>query len=897
MVGTDSTAAASAGLQASSNKTSGTLYINMPDNKSGRVKYSHFPHLDASAGGAIYFDRKDVLNGAYDRSVFFIVPPFKLDSLNDADPASINFDGTFVSNGMFPNFKEKLHTMPDKSLGFTHAVPPDGYNLYKGEGKFYGGISMDNAGIRAAGKIDYLAASVESNDFLFYPDSVITKGKVGEIKDKQFGNVNFPQVTFTDYQMKWFPKQDKFRVRNLKEPFSLYNKTATLSGNLTVSKKGVTGIGKISTRGSEVVSSYLNFSSDNFGARHAKFEVKTGNPDKPALAGNDVRVKFNLDQNYATISPEVEGAAAIDFPYAQFKTSITEARWDLNTQKITMVKAPDVPIENSYFYTTRKDLDSLRFNAEKAEYDIQLQKLTVKGIPYIIVADAKITPENNEVIILENAKIGQLKNTIIVLDTLNGYHRLTKGVVDINSRKSFSGYATYQYVNAANDTFAIKMSDFHLEAISEESKKKRSKVVAAMQTVSEATVTDQDKILITPRIYYKGGMVMYATRPALQLKGYIKLDLKKIKNYDTWLAYNQSGDEKDIFLNFDEAISEAGRKAQAGLHFASDNSLYITFVYDKKDDNDDDFFKPSGSLHFDKESNEFRVEDRQKASGEKLEGKVFNYNEDKQEVHFEGPVNFFKGSKDFNLTASALGSGNLETNEIKVNALIMADMNVPQAAYQMMAVNLQEVIKNEGAGDGLGDQTELLYKVANIVGEKIARDYEKKSQQAYTSLGTIAQLAAPITFANVNLKWSQKQKAFYSEGSIGVSNISKNDINGGFEGFMEIRKNEDGAPVFHVFFKASPESWYYFGYEDNRLMVHSSNQLFNDMIAKKTNASKAKVGELVFIPGTDDEALAWINKFRLNYYGLEAPYDLTSGTSAAKKKDEKKEKKKEDDGF
>ena len=897
MVGTDSTAAASAGLQASSNKTSGTLYINMPDNKSGRVKYSHFPNLDASAGGAIYFDRKDVLNGAYDRSVFFIVPPFKLDSLNDADPSSINFDGTFVSGGMFPVFKEKLHTMPDKSLGFTHAVPTEGYNLYQGEGKFYGGLSMDNAGIRATGRIDYLAASVKSSDFVFFPDSVIAKGKIGEIKEQQIGNVNFPQVTFADYQMKWLPKQDKFKVRNLKEPFSLYSKTANLSGNLTVSKKGVTGSGKLSTRGSEVVSSYLNFSSKEFSARHAKFDVKTGNPDKPALEGIDVRLKFNLEQNYATMSPEVEGAAAISFPYAQFKTSITEARWDLNTQKITMAKAPDVPIENSYFYTTRKDLDSLRFNAEKAEYDIQLQQLKVSGIPYIIVADAKITPENNEVLILENAKIGQLKNTVIVLDTLNGYHRLTNGVVDINSRRSFSGYATYQYVNAASDTFAIKMSDFHLEPISEESKKKRSKVVAAMQTVSEAAVTDKDKILIAPRIYYKGDMVMYATRPALQLKGYIKLDLKKIKNYDTWLSYNQSGDEKDVFLNFDETVSEAGRRAQAGLHFASDNSLYITFVFDKKDDNDEDFFKPGGSLHFDKESSEFRIEDRQKAAGEKLEGKVFNYNEDKQEVRFEGPVNFFKGSKDFNLTASALGSGNLETNEIKMNALIMANMNIPLAAYQLMATNLQEVIKNEGAGDGLGDQTELLYKVANVVGEKIARDYEKKSQQAYTSLGTIAQLAAPITFANVNLKWSQTQKAFYSEGAIGVSNMTKIDINGGFEGFMEIRKNEDGAPVFHVFFKASPESWYYFGYEDNRLMVHSSNEIFNDMIAKKTNASKAKVGELVFIPGSNDEALAWINKFRLNYYGLEAPYDLASGTSAAKKKDEKKEKKKEDDGF
>jgi len=897
MVGADSTAAAAGGLQASANKTSGTLFIDRPDNKSGKIKYSNYPRLDASAGGVIYFDRKEVLNGAYDHSIFFVVPPFKLDSLNDADPGSINFDGTFISSGMFPSFKEKLHTMPDKSLGFTHTIPKSGYNLYLGQGKLYGGINMDNEGIRAAGSIDYLAAHVESNDFVMYPDSVLAKGNVGEIKDKQFGSVNFPQMTFTDYQMKWFPKQDKFKVKNMKEPFALYQKTATLNGNIVVSKTGVTGSGRINTRGSEVVSRELSFSSKDFGARHGRFEVKTGNPDKPALAGNDVRLKFNLDQNFATISPEVEGVAAIEFPYAQFKTSIPQARWDLNTQKIVMTKAPDVPLGNSYFYTTRKELDSLSFNAEKAEYDIQLQQLKVSGIPYIIVADAKITPKNNEVLILENAKIGQLKNTVIVIDTLNGYHRLTDGVVDIVSRKEFSGYATYQYVNAANDTFAIKMTDFHLEPIGDNTKKSKSKVSASMQTVANGTVADKDKILVAPRIFYKGDMVMYASRPALQLKGFVKLDLRKIKNYNTWVAFDQSGDEKEIYLDFDKAITEEGRKVEAGLHFAADNSLYITFVSDKKDDNDDDFFLPSGSLYFDKESSEFKIEDRQKAAGEKLSGKVFNYNEDKQEVRFEGPVNFFKGSKDFNLTASSIGSGNLETNEIKMNSLILADMNLPPAAYQIMAVNLQEIIKNEGANEGLGDQAELLYKVANIVGEKIAKDYEQKSQLAYTSLSTIPQLASPIVFSNVNFKWSQAKKAFYSEGTIGISNIGSIDINGGFEGFMEVRKNEDGTPVFHVFFKASPDAWYYFGYEDNRLMVQSSNQLLNDLIAKKTNASKAKVGELVFIPGSEEETLAWINKFRLTYYGLEAPYDLASGTTAAKKKEKKKDEKKEDDGF
>jgi len=896
MVGADSVASAAGGLQASANKTAGTLFINRPDNKSGKINYPNYPRLDATAGGVVYFDRSEVLNGAYDKSVFFVVPPFKLDSLNDADPGSINFKGTFVSSGMFPAFKEKLHTMPDKSLGFTHMVPAAGYNLYQGDGRITGNMKLDNSGIRANGKIEYLSTVVESKDFIFYPDSVLGRGTVGEIKEKQIGAVYFPNVKLGDFEMKWLPKQDKMSLRNLRDPFNLYQNTATLTGQLIISKTGVGGSGRLSTRGSDVISKELKFSAKDFEARHARFDVKTENPDKPALSGKDVALKFDLDKNFATIRPEEAGVAAIEFPYAQFKTSITEARWDLATQKIVMNKAADVPIENSYFYTTRKDLDSLSFNAERAEYDISTQQLKVSGIPYIIVADAKITPENNEVLILENAKIGQLKNTVIVLDTINGYHRLTNGVVDIISRKEFTGHATYQYVNSVNDTFAIDMTDFRYEEVKDQLQtKKQLKAGPAMQTVANGVVTESSDILIAPRIYYKGDMTMYATKPALQLKGYVKMDLRKIKNYNTWLRFEQSGDEKDVYLNFDNAVMEDGKRASAGLHFAEDNSLYITFVFDKKDDRDDDFFLPSGSLYFDKETGEFKIEDRQKASGEKLSGKVFAYNEEKQEVKFEGPVTFFQNTKDFKITASALGSGSLETNAIRMNAFLMADMNIPPAVYQLMATSIMDVVKNESVSEGLGDQTDLLYKIADLVGEKAVKDYEQQSLKNYVPLSTIPALVKPIVLSNTNLKWSQEYKSFYSEGQLGISHINKFDINGAFDGFMEIRKNEDGAPVFHLFLKASPDSWFYFGYEDNRLMVHSSLPALNDVMVKKANAGKAKVGELVFIPGTDDETLAFINRFRQDYYGIEAPYDLNAGTAATNRKEKKKDEK--DDGF
>jgi hypothetical protein len=897
MVGADSTAAAAGGMSTAA-KSSGTLYINRPNNRSGKEKIPNYPRLDAAAGGVIYFDRPEVLNGVYDRSVFFVVPPFKLDSLNDADPASLNFDGSFVSSGMFPSFKEKLHSMPDKSLGFEHVVPKTGYQLYNSDAKLFGTITLDKKGLRSPGKIEYLAATVYSNDFVFYPDSVAAKGARATISEKQFGSVVFPQASLRNYQMKWFPKQDQMKLRNTDVPFNFYDSTAQLTGTVTISKNGVSGIGKLETRGSELRSREMNFSAKDFGARHARFKAKSDDPLKPLIDGTDVRVKFNLAQNYADISPEVEGVAAIEFPFAQFKTSIPKAQWDFNAQKITMTKNPDVPIENSYFYTTRKDLDSLSFNAEKAVYDLKKQEMLVSGIPYITVADARITPENGEVLILADARIGTLKNTTIILDTLNGYHRLTEGVVDIFSRKEFAGYATYQYVNFLQDTFAIKMTDFHLEPVveSENAKKsQRKKSLAAMQTVGVGHVAEEEKLVLGAGMFYKGDLTMYATKPALQLTGFVKLDLKKIKNYNAWIQYSQSGDEPEVLINFDNAITEEGQKVDAGLHFSSaENDLYITFLNDKGED-DDDFFVPSGTLYYDTASREYKIEDREKSAGNKLSGKVFAYNDETMQVRFEGPVSLFKGTKDFSLTASALGSGNVETNEIRMNSLVIMNTTALPGAFDLLARDLQAVIQKEGAEEGLGDQTELLYKIADIVGERNAKDFETRSAQGYVSLGTMAETAKALTFANVNLKWSVSHKAFYSEGPLGLSNSFRNDINGAFEGFMEIKKTEDGAPVFNLFFKASPEAWYYFGFEDNRLLMYSSNQEFNTLVSKKTNSGKAKLGEVVFVPGSEEETKAFINRFRLEYLGIEVPYSLSDGPSGKKKEDPKK--KDENDGF
>ena len=895
LMGSDSTATIS--LDQSKTKKNGTLYINLPNNKSGRKTIPQYPRLDASAGGLIYFDRRSVLNGVYGRSVYFVVPPFKLDSLGDADPASINFEGTFLSSGMFPAFKEKLHAMADKSLGFTHTTPVEGYGLFNGPGNYKGTINLDNKGIVANGIINFMAATVSSEKFVFYPDSVVTRSRSGSIEEKEIAGISFPQADFPEFRLRWQPRLDKFAITSLKDPFKLYQTEATLNGKLIVSTKGLLGTGQVKIRGSAMKSEDLIFAGREFTGRHADFKVDSDDPTKPAIAAEDVRVRFDLRENEAEINPEVEGTDALTLPYVQFKTSIPSARWDLDQKKIFMSKSPDVAIENSYFHSTRKDLDSLAFMATGGEYDIASQTLKVTGIPYIGVADARITPENGEVLIMENAKIGQLRNTVIVLDTLTAHHRLTAGVINIVSSKEFNGYGIYEYVNALRDTFRIRMTDFHLDT-AQVLGGGRNPLAGKRQTVAYAMVTPQDKMLVAPRIYYKGRMTMYARRPALQMKGYVKLDLKRIKNYDTWLTHEQSGEEKQIYVDFDNAVTETGAKAAAGIHYAPDHDLYATFITDKRSQEDEDFFLPSGKLFYDTATREFRIEDPMKASGDRLSGKVLSYREEKQEVKFEGPVSFFRDSKEFRVQASAIGFGNLESDEVRMNALVTTDFDVPPTLTGLMAQSIGEVLKLEQVPDGRGDPTELLYKVANLVGEETAKEYEKRSLQTYVPLANVPGMAKTMVLSNVDLKWSPKVKGFYSVGEIGLSNLGRTDLNGSFDGFLELRKNEDGSPVFNLFLKVSPEVWYYFGYEDSRLMIHSSVAAFNDQVYKRSNAGKGKGGTLIVIPGSDEEAFAFVRKFRSGYLNIDAPYDVRDGRgpSASKEKDKKKKDEK-DDGF
>ncbi|MEQ8240536.1 MAG: hypothetical protein RIA69_15055, partial [Cyclobacteriaceae bacterium] len=661
-----------------------------------------------------------------------------------------------------------------------------------------------------------------------------------------------------------------------------------------ITTNGVYGSGTMFTRGSKAVSEELNFKEFEYSARHASFEVLTDIPTKPAMAGEDISLIFDLTKNVADISPEKQGVAAISFPYAKIKTSITKAVWDLEDSVVTMSKPPDVPVSASFFYSTLDELKGLKINAELADYDFNTKELNIKKIPYIQVADGLIIPENNETTILENSVLQPFKNAEIILDTTHRYHYLYNGNIQIISREEFTGTALYRLVTGA-DTFAIRFDSFVLSDVSLGGKKTQKMMVSGGEVLAK------QNLAIDPGFYYKGEVTMYSKKKALELTGSIKPILED-PLHDHWILFNRDPENVDVSFQFEDAIFEDETPLTGGLYYSISGAIYTSTFAPPKYSSDEPFFTPKGKMFYDSLTRSFVVESPLKTKGETYEGRTFIYNDSSKNVIFEGPVNYINPNRsNVRMTSTVLGYGNVSKREYTADSFIGIDLINTASMMDIMASDLIDIVERLGPPLANDLSVELLSKLANYTNEKATRSYEQASLKGYKPLFNYSEnLEASILISNTKMKWSQPESAWYNYTKIGISNILDNDVNAKMDGFMEIKKDASGQDMFNLFVQAAPGSWYYISYTENNLLMHSSNEEFNAEVASKSNIDKAKPGELILVSGDDNETLTYINSFRRRYFGIDEPYDLVVPGETQLEDDENFDtikKEDADDGF
>lgn len=877
----------------------GTIYINKPDNKSAKKRQPQYPIFDIKTPSFIYFDKQEYLKGKYGTEVYFKIPPFEVDSAASNNSKSVSFDGTFHSDSIFPDFPEKLKIRPDKSLGFVHKTPESGYPLYGTEAKFYGTISMDFKGLRGKGEIKYLNATIQSEDFIFYPDSVIARGRSAKMEGMVIADVAFPECLMDAYAMKWTTKRKSMTFINAKGmPFKLYNKQVSLEGLVSLSPSGLAGRGYIQTAGSRAESERYKFGKDGFSGRKTFFEVKSNNPIKPALACRNVRLDFNIKEQRADFSPEVKGYASNVFPFCQYKTSIPQATWFIEKKLVTMSKPDSVDLKSSYFYSSKKEQDSLYFNATDAIYDIATHNLKISGVPYIHVADAEIKPDSGGVTITEGANMKPLTNATVLVDRTNKFHRLKNANIKILSRSKFEGDGIYQYVNALKDTISIKFNEFML--VDPVADKKTKVDTDEPYTVSGGEIAESRPIKLAQGILFKGNAIMSALKPNLEFEGQIKLDLKKNKNAG-WVNYKTDGESKEFVINVAKATDEEGQPLVSGLLIEDgSNKLYSSFLGPIHANEDKPIFLATGILNYVEKTQEFRIGTQERFDEKTYEGNMLVYNDSLSKISVSGKFNF-QGAvpdKDFSVIAAGSGSGLVDSSRFVLQTAMAFDLALPAPAWKNMVSTIPGRVTDMGLPEAIDDKAVLAYRLADMAGDKAGKDYEKQNATRTVPIfQAIPKFNKSIFINDVTLNWSPKYRAWYSTGKIGVSHIQGTNINARMEGMIEIRYT-GGNPIVNLYLEPSPDSWYYFGYDDlKRLGLRSAQDDFNTAI--ETKGKEGKEGTFFFVLAEAYEKTKFIKNFKKNYLGIDVGEVVEEKPATQEKKssddlgDEEEEKPKD----
>lgn len=878
----------------------GTFYLSDPKNKSGRQKGGKSPRLVIPEGITVFFDQPVRKKLKYNREVFFKIPKLDYDSLDKRD---VVFLGTFNSDGILPPFKTTLKSMDDSSLGFEYKGT-EAMKLYKGKStlKLTEPLMMDNSGLRTSGMLTHLAATIPAEEMLLTTDSLLASGSGASIKEATIGKAYFPKVELKNYSLRWFPKADSMFIATKGNAFNFYAGTTQLEGGLLLRSAGLFGQGELKRKDSDLISQDIKFNKEGFVANQSQFTVTSGQEKtfRPILLGKNVDVDFNIAKNLVEMTTTASGfgtdSSALEFPYAAYRTSISKARWNIANKTIAMKG----DVANSTFTATAPEQEGLAFNGSAALYEIEKMTLSVSGVPYIRTADVKIVPDKGVVSVRKNGEMTEFKNARIEIDTLNSSHRLKDANIRITSRNRFEGSATYQYVTSRKDTFNIKMGSFELHevgaVVAGNSKKARKPVAAtsttgSYYTTARARVAEDDKFMLAPGMQYKGDVNLIAYEPALQLDGLLRPQLKPRPDLSSsWITFKEDGTDStgNITIKVNKDLkNEVEEPLFAGLHYRSGGGMYLSFLSPKFTDRDQDIFTAQGNLRYDEESKSFVIMPPPGPDGLINEANAFVFDDKKGLASFSGLLQ---------ITEPALGRAagqvdvQVDSARYEFNTLML--LNLPAlapVATELAAKIVQTNLDEQNSDPAEDDQTRLIAKLAAIIGQKAADDYLTKTAAGYKPLFEASpELDASMVLSNLNLRWSDVHGAYFSMGPIGMSNLSRNDINAQMQGQFELRRTDIGDE-FSLYLELSPDVWFFMDYAQKQLGIVSSDVNFNDQIMAKSQNTKVKDGTL--IPLGFEEKNLFLDRFS-DFYQPALKKARIAKAAAVKKDVKKKAEKK-----
>ena len=896
-------------------KLQGRLDIDHGDNKSSRYETPEYPIFHSEAEGFKFYRKinggvfnpgsvdsvmtADDLEGKFYYSLY----PFVVDSLNDLSMKKVRFEGELVSGGIMPDIVQPLVVMDDYSLGFVHQIGENetaSYPVYGDLGRYHNKVFLSSSGFFGEGTLDYQTAVFNSDQFVFYLDSVTAITNQFNMVPREDGT-GFPVASADALRLKWDILKPELTTETIGKPICMYGDTY-FSGKTILTPDGYAADGKLRFGLTEFDSDHFALDARTFVADSANFLLYSADTANIAFTATNYRANVDFDAQKVQYD-YLNQNSNLDFPMNQYICSLKEAEWDMATNSLHLHN----PVESFGDYasaTTREELlaihnnaskfislvpeqDSLQFYSMSADYDMTNYVIHAHDVKIIRVADAAVFPYMHDIDINADSKLEPVNGDLLA-DTLNGFHLYKNAVVNIHSRNYYNAQGVWDYVNAEGSSTPIQMDTIvPLDGI----------------THGYAHIADTSEFKLNTQFGFQGRLTLKATDEFGYYDGHFALlafeepvivkvhdpaeeptDTTNMEEHlilddfnpmagleertqdsiaalNHWFVSSATIDPASIRIPVDiDRIREEDSRMTNGLYYelAIDGGYFGSFLTPKEGRKElDDTAPANGMLWFDASNLRFVVTD---------ETQYDTY----VDLNSQGVVNG-EGSFDLGLdTPLSKFVVHGKYTQYPNDSLTLEGLNVFNApvfddkALEAMA----EVFANiDGASIDLTETQYLHYYHSENDEEKTEERQKAIELEGYPQMESSDFYANTIVIPDLKMVWNEKLHAFVSVGKIGLGNFGNHIVN----------KYVDGCVVFDrrlgniTYFFQNDMFQTYINYNsgDGQFQVHCTfsdiNQRLSDTKEKyRTRTKDDKRFQYVAVPY--ESMLDFLN--RLKYAGL-----------------------------
>jgi hypothetical protein len=785
----------------------GNLQIDKPDNKSGRLSAPNFPIFDCTKGAYVYYDYKSVFNKVYDRERFYFkLKPFVVDSLDNFSMKGMNLKGTFVSAKILPEFDYRLTLQPDFSLGFATEAPEDGYPLYSGTGRCYMKIFLSNKGLRGNGRFTYNGAEIESEDMIFFPDSMEAMQTVFAMDDAE--RKKFPDVNSQNCELSWTPYRDTMIIAAVDSTafINMYEEESFLKGRLVFTKQNMYGSGEFNYRQGIAYSDYYNFKHKTLAADSTQFTLYQEDMVNTVLSNDSVSIKIDFDKQKLkaeTNSDEVMTQLLLN----QYSTNIPFFTWDVQEKKVYLDKGEGNDDLDFFFVSTNPTFDSLTFSPKSAELDLTDYSLEAHDIAYFEVADSRVKPSTS-VQIGENGVIPALENAEILASVENEYHKITNATVNIFGSKRLTAGGTYQYTDPNEIAWEIPMPDIRTteEGI----------------TRGIGNIPDSMNFHFGPNIGYNGNLIFESNRKEIEFSGEVNIEHPHIE-YLTTEKFRFDGlvSFDSLFFNVTEAKNILGQELHTGIFLnTKTKKLYPVFLGLKQTPDDIPVYRAEGDLYYDIDSSMFVIAPFERYYDEDLRFGRWIFDVDTNMMTMDGALDFEYKIENIDITLSGYLTHEISKKETKMYMMGGVDFPLEPAAVKVMSDSIINF--------GFFNTDVNNYK--NYIASSVMRNLpdEKAAGKAYDNLYKTGNIPTSkeyepfFFFTETELIWDSTSKSFTNPGSIGLANLNQYNVNKNINGKIDFFKTGFRDSV-SIYIETNPGNWYLFTFVEEELFLDASD--------------------------------------------------------------------------